>query len=111
MILLSEALTLGHAAHSVTRKAAFGSLSSHIGSCAGQTVCAGHPCRVCGICPPSPGLVFQFGAVAEAPRLPGQMDKEKGQELESFLPLTSFSFLGLIVSHPTSAPGFFGGAW
>lgn len=81
-------MLLGMQAYSVTRKAAFGSLSSHTGSYAGQTVCTGHPYRVHDICPPLPGLVFQFWAVAEAPQL--EMEKEKGQVLESSLPLTTF---------------------
>lgn len=71
---------LGMQAHSVTGKAAFGSLSSHTGSCAGQRVCTGHPYRVHGICPPLPGLVFQFWAPAKAPQL--EMAKEKEQVLD-----------------------------
>lgn len=95
MSLFSKAHALGHAAHLFTGKAAFESLNSHTGSYAGQTVCTGHPYRVHGIFPPFPGLVFQFWAGAEAPQLPREMGKGKGQVLESSLPLTSFSFPGL----------------
>lgn len=103
---LSEVLALEHAATSVTRKPAFGSLSSHTGSYAGQTVWTEHPYRVCGIFLPSPGLDFPFWAVAEAPRLPEETGKEKGQVLESPLPLTSSSFLGLLLRHPKLTPSF-----
>ena len=94
MNLFSQACAIGHTAPSVTGKAAFGSLGSHTGSCADQTVWSGPSCRGRGICPPSPGLVFRFWAEAEAPPLPREMGKEKGQVLESFLSLTSFSFPG-----------------
>lgn len=67
---------LSRGVSSITRKAASGCWSNRAGPYAGQTACVGHPCRAHGICSPSLGSGFQYGAGAKAPQLPKEMKKK-----------------------------------
>lgn len=76
---------------SITRKAASGCWSNRAGPYAGQTACVGHPCRAHGICSPSLGSGFQYGAGAKAPQLSKEMKKKQRVNVPepSFFPPSS----------------------
>ena len=59
------------------RSPAPGSVRSHTGSCACQTVSAALSRRERGTCPPPPGSASQSWALAEAPRLSREMEKDE----------------------------------
>lgn len=104
---------LSRGVSSITRKAASGCWSSRAGPYAGQTACVGHPCRAHGICSPSLGSGFQYGAGAKAPQLSKEMKKKpKSERARTLIFSTLLSFLGPLLSglsFPHSAALLFGG--